>query len=87
MEGEVSEISGKFPKIWEKFPRNFRVISGKRTELTEIYWNYWNFEITENSVQLKFTEITEIFKSLLKLSPTTEITETEITNLGYEYYE
>ena len=27
---------GKFPKTWEKFPRKFREISGKRTGFTEI---------------------------------------------------
>ena len=89
VEGEVSgifwEISENLGEISQKIPRNFRnfrEISGKWTGFTEIYWNYWNFEITENSVQLK---ITEIFKSLLKLSPPTEITETEITNLAVQW--
>ena len=47
------EFSVKFPKIWDKFPRKFREISGKR---------------------VRFTEITAVLKFLLKLSPTTEIT-------------
>ena len=53
------EFSGKFPKIWEKFPRNFRKTDRINWNLlkllkfwnhwkfstTEIYWNYWNFQI------------------------------------------
>ena len=47
------EFSGKFPKIWEKFPRKFREISGNSGKFPE-----------NGPDLLKFTEITEILKSL-----------------------
>ena len=83
----VGNFLENFRKLGRNFPENSEKIPENGPDLlkfTEIYWNYWNFEITENSVQLNFTEIYWNFQTPSKLFPLTEITEIEITNLVFD---
>ena len=64
---------GKFPKTWEKFPRKFREISGKRTGFTEIYWNLVKLLKFWNHWKFSTTEFYWNFQIPSKLFPLTEI--------------